>query len=93
LDTGMNCQTSQGIHNFGDIDVVRASNTTGIAGSTDPDGFGRENPFTMVILNMPEDLIRKDIHGISDRTPCGTLLTLIAGLYLFTTGLNDFRKE
>jgi len=70
FDPRMNRKTPQGIHNFGDIDVVRASNATSITGGTDPDGFRREDPFTMVILNMTEDLIGEDIHSISHRASC-----------------------
>ena len=57
FDPRMNRQVPQGIHDLGDIDVVWASNATGIAGGTDPDGFRREDLFSMVILDMTEDLI------------------------------------
>jgi hypothetical protein len=91
FDTVTDGQTSQGIHDLGDIDVVGTSDATRIAGGTDPDGFGRENLVPMVILDMTKDLIREDIHGVSDRTPGRTLLTLIAGFYFFATSLNHLR--
>jgi len=47
----------------------------------------------MIVLYMTEDLIREDIHGVSDRASCRTLLTLVAGLEVFITGLNHFREE
>ena len=49
----------------------------------------------MVILDMTEDLIREDIHGISNRTPCRTLLALVTGLDFFKDaglGLKMYRK-
>jgi hypothetical protein len=68
FDPGVKGEASQGIHDLGDIDVVWASNATGIAGGTDPDGFRREDPFAMVILNMTKDLIWENIHRICHRT-------------------------
>ncbi len=47
----------------------------------------------MVVLNVTEDLIGKDIHGEGNRTACGTLLALIAGLQGLTADLDDFRQE
>jgi hypothetical protein len=37
LDPGAKGKAPQGIHDLGDIDIIWASNTTGIAGGTDPD--------------------------------------------------------
>jgi hypothetical protein len=45
----------------------------------------------VVILDMTEDLIREDIHSISDRASCRTFLALKAGLYFFTAGPKNLR--
>ena len=65
FDSGMKGDVSQGIHDLGNIDVVWTSHTAGVAGRTDPYGFGRKDSFSMVVLDMAEDLVRKDVHGIS----------------------------
>jgi hypothetical protein len=91
FDLGVKDESSQGIHDLGDIDVIRASNTTGITGGADPNRLRRENLFSMVVLDMTENLIGEDIHGISDRTPCRTLLALVTGLDFFTAYLNHLR--
>jgi hypothetical protein len=44
----------------------------------------------MIVLDVTEHLIGKDVHGIGDRTTSRTLLTLIAGLQGFTACLDDF---
>jgi hypothetical protein len=93
FDSGTNGQVPQGIHDLGDIDIVWTSNTASVAGGADPDGLRRKHPFPMVVLDMTEDLIGEDIHGISHRASGGTLLALIAGLKFFPTVLNDFPEE
>ena len=93
FDPGVKGEASQGIHDLGDIDIVWASNTTSIAGSTDPDRLRSENLFSMPVLNMTEHLIGEDIHRISDGTSRRTFLALKTGLDFFPAGLNDFKQE
>jgi hypothetical protein len=42
---------------------------------------------------MAEDLVGKDIHGISHGTSCRTFLALIAILNGFTARLMDFQQK
>ena len=44
----------------------------------------------MIVLDVTEHLIGKDVHGIGDRAARRTLLALIAGLQGFPACLNDF---
>ena len=81
---------SQRIHDLGDVDVIRASNTAAIAGGTEPDRIRREDLLPMIVLDMAEDLVWKDIHGISHRTSCRTFLTLVTGLQVFSAPLKNF---
>ncbi len=47
----------------------------------------------MSVLDVTEDLVGQKIHGVSDGTPGGTLLALIAGLEGFAAGLGDVREK
>jgi hypothetical protein len=55
---------------MGNIDVVGTSNTAGITGRTDPNCFGGKDFVPVAVLDMTEDLIGKNVHGIGDGTPC-----------------------
>jgi hypothetical protein len=90
FNVGSKRHRSQRIHDLGDVDVIRASNTTAIAGGTDPDRIRREDLLPMIVLDMAEDLVWKDIHGISHRTSCRTFLTLVTGLKVFSALLENF---
>jgi len=86
-------QVSQDIHDFGDIDVIWASNAAGIAGGADPDGLRREDPLSVAVLDMAEHLIGENIHRFDNRTSRRTLLTLKTGLNFFAAGLSNFIQE
>jgi hypothetical protein len=45
----------------------------------------------MIVLDVAEDLVWKDIHGISHRTSCRTFLALVTGLEVFSALLEDLR--
>jgi hypothetical protein len=90
LDSGSNGNLPQGIHDPGNVDIIGASHTAGIAGGADPDRLRTQDPLPVVVLDVTEHLIGKDVHGISDRAACRTFLTLIAGLRCFTAYPDDF---
>ena len=70
FDPGAKGESPQGIHDLGDIDVIWASNAASIAGSADPNRFGTQDLFPMIVLNVTKNLIREDIHGISYWAAC-----------------------
>jgi hypothetical protein len=80
LATGTKGQMPQCVHDLRNVDIVRASDAAGIAGSADPDRPGTKNPLAMAILDMSEDLVWKKIHRIRHRAAGGALLTLVARL-------------
>jgi len=90
FEFGVHGQNPQRIHDPGDIDVIRASDTTAITRSAHPDRFRGKNPLPVAVLNMTEDLVGKDVHGVSDRTARRALLALITGLDGLTAGLSHF---
>src|SRR4030042_6102908 len=89
----MHGQVPQGVHDLGNIDVVRTPDTACVAGCANPDRLRTEDPFPVAILDMAKDLIGKKVHGIGNRAPGRALLTLVTGLERFTAGLNDLREK
>jgi len=83
----------QRVHDMGNIDVIWTSDAASIAGGANPDGLGREDLLPVAVLDMTEDLIGQNVHGIGDGAPCRTLLALITGLELLAAGMNDFRQK
>lgn len=91
LDPGADRNVSQRIHDLGDIDVIGTSDAAGVTGGADPDRFRPKNFLPVIVLDMAEDLVGKEIHGISHRASCRTLLALITILNGFAARLMDFR--
>jgi hypothetical protein len=91
FDPGADGDVSQGIHDLGDIDVVGAPDAARVTGGANPDRFRPQNLFSVTVLDMAEDLVGKDIHGIGHGTSCRTFLALIAILNGFSAGLINFR--
>jgi hypothetical protein len=93
FDSRADRDVSQGVHDLGDIDVIGTPDAAGVTGGADPDRFRRQDFLPVIVLDMAEDLVGEDIHGISHGTSCRTFLALIAILNGFTARLMDFRQK
>jgi hypothetical protein len=83
----------QRIHDVGDVDVVGTTSGAGLAGGTNPDGFGSEKFFLEPQLDHSHDLVGQDIHGKGHRTAVGALAALVAMGNFFTTAGFKYLKE
>ena len=92
-EAGTDGYASQCIHNLGYIYLVGAPSAAGVAGSAEPYGLRCKNLVTMAILDMPEHLVGKDVHGEIDGTSCRTFLALVAVLNFLSAFLKDLRQQ